>query len=180
MKTILKGAAAAAAVLFASAGAANAATELFSFTDATDGISASGTLTVDNTANANGTFDITAVTGSVTHGAATDAISGIIGSPNTPNPTVNFGFIYDNVVPFNTNGVLFQGVSGAIYNLWSNGGEAGELYTYGLPNVAAFDAHGTLGVSAGVPEPASWAVMLTGFAGIGAAIRSSRRKLAAA
>ena len=32
-----------------------------------------------------------------------------------------------------------------------------------------------LGSIAGVPEPASWALMLVGFGGLGAALRRSRR-----
>lgn len=37
-----------------------------------------------------------------------------------------------------------------------------------------------LAVSAGVPEPASWALMILGFGGAGAALRSQRRRSAAA
>jgi hypothetical protein len=35
------------------------------------------------------------------------------------------------------------------------------------------------GAPVGVPEPATWAIMLTGFAGLGAALRNRRRALAA-
>ena len=35
-------------------------------------------------------------------------------------------------------------------------------------------------VTAGVPEPASWALMLTGFFGLGATLRSARRRTAVA
>ena len=41
----------------------------------------------------------------------------------------------------------------------------------------AFDV---LGTTVGVPEPATWGLMLVGFGGLGAALRSKRRKLAAA
>jgi hypothetical protein len=175
-------AAAAAAGLFV-AGAAHAATDVFTFSDTADGIFATGTLQVDNAPTGAGTYDITGVTGSVMNGSlaspTVDPIVGVIGNTNSPNATVDFGFQYDNQLPLNTNGVLFQGASGAIYNLWSNGGSAGELYTYGLPGVPNFDAHGVVSVSAGVPEPSSWAIMLMGFGALGAAVRG-RRKLATA
>lgn len=184
MKTngFLMGALTAALVL--SAASAQAATEMFTFTDSVDGIFASGQLTVSDTANALGTFDITGIDGSVMNASlptpASDMIAGLVGNPAAPNPTDAYGFQFDNVAPLNTNGVLFSGASGALYNLWSNGGTAGELYTYGLPGVPNFDAKGTLSVGPGVPEPASWAMMLMGFAGLGAAVRSRRAKLALA
>ena len=39
---------------------------------------------------------------------------------------------------------------------------------------------GVLDPAAGVPEPATWAMMLLGFAGLGFALRRSRRKVAIA
>jgi hypothetical protein len=45
----------------------------------------------------------------------------------------------------------------------------------GLPPIAALD-----GVSLTVPEPATWAMMLVGFGGIGAMIRRRRQTLVAA
>ena len=44
----------------------------------------------------------------------------------------------------------------------------------GSPSVLTFDAPG------GVPEPATWAMMLAGFGGMGALLRSRRRIAAAA
>jgi hypothetical protein len=176
IKAILAGAAAGACVIL-SAATAQAATEVFTFTDNVDGIFAQGAFNVADTANAHGTFDITGVTGTVTtdFGApAVDVIQGLIGSPNTPDPTNNFGFIYDDVTPLDVDGVLFSGMSNAIYNLWSNGGTSGELYTYGLPGVPAFDARGTLSVGS-VPEPSAWAMMIMGFGALGGALRAARR-----
>jgi hypothetical protein len=179
IKAFLAGAAATAALAL-SAASAQAATQVFNFTDNVDKIFAFGSFSVDDTPNALGTYNITGVTGTVIDaGPASpivDQIQGIIGDPNTPDPVINFGFIYDNVTPLNTNGVLFSGMSNAIYNLWSNGGTSGELYTYGLSGVPAFDAHGTLSVGS-VPEPSTWAIMLMGFGALGAALRSGRRRL---
>ena len=178
IKAFLAGAAA-TATLVLTAASAQAATEVFKFSDYVDGIFASGTFVVDNTPNAHGTYDITGVSGTVLNGSlatpVVDPIMGVVGDPNTPDPVVNFGFIYDNVTPLNTNGVLFSGMSNAIYNLWSNGGTAGELYTYGLPGVPAFDAKGTLSVGS-VPEPTTWAMMLMGFSALGGALRAGRRR----
>jgi hypothetical protein len=47
------------------------------------------------------------------------------------------------------------------------------FYNVGLDNVS-------LTQSGGVPEPASWALMLTGFAGLGAMLRNRRRVMTAA
>ena len=183
--SVLAGAAALAALVLAAA-PVQAATEMFSFTDSVDGIFANGTFLTSNTANPDGTFDIISVMGNVIDDRSMtpvpDTIMTLIGNPNDPTPTVADGFIYDDHSPLNTNGVLFQGASGAIYNLWSNGGPsnnaAGELYTYGGA-VPSFDAHGTLSVGP-VPEPAAWAMMLVGFGALGGALRYSRRKQALA
>jgi hypothetical protein len=178
IKSFLTGAVAVASLAL-SAASAQATTDVFNFADNVDGIFAIGTFTIDDTANASGTFDITNVTGTVIDAQpatpVVDQIVGLVGNPSSPSPTDNFGFIYDNVTPLNVNGVLFSGQSGALYNLWSNGGTNGELYTYGLNGVPNFDAHGTLSVG-GVPEPATWAMMLIGFGGLGASLRGARRK----
>ena len=186
IQSVLAGAVSLAALALIAA-PAQAATELFNFQDNVDGIFAIGSFTTSDTANVNGTFDILGISGTVMNATnlsspLVDQISTLITNPGQPNPTVASGFIYDDVTPLNTNGVLFQGASGAIYNLWSNGGPSnnadGELYTYGgaVPN---FDAHGTLSVTP-VPEPAAWAIMLVGFGALGGALRYSRRKHALA
>jgi hypothetical protein len=178
-RTIFAGVFSIAALAIAAA-PSQAATLAFSFNDNVDGIFANGDFTVSNTANADGTFDITDVTGAVIDdrsGTPTiDSISLEVPNFNDPSPTDAFGFIYDNVAPLNVNGVLFMGASGDIYNLWSTGGGNGELYTYGA-GLPAFDAAGTLSVG-GVPEPATWAMMLTGFFGLGSVLRRRRAALA--
>ena len=187
IQSVLAGAVSLAALALIAA-PVQAATELFNFQDNVDGIFVMGSFTTSDTANANGTFDIMGITGTVMNAnndpahPLVDQISMLIANPGQPNPTVADGFQYDNVTPLNTNGVLFEGGSGAIYNLWSNGGPSnaanGEFYTYGGP-VPSFDAHGTLSVGP-VPEPAAWAMMLVGFGALGGALRYSRRKQALA
>ena len=44
----------------------------------------------------------------------------------------------------------------------------------------AFEISEVAGIAAGVPEPASWALMILGFGGAGAALRGQRRRQAAA
>ena len=68
-------------------------------------------------------------------------------------------------------------------NLFFQNSQGGD-WTYTYPGFG-YDldrAHARLTVeySAGVPEPASWALMLTGFLGAGAALRSRRRTAVAA
>ena len=47
-------------------------------------------------------------------------------------------------------------------------------------NPPAFYTLDAVSVTAGVPEPASWALMIGGFFGLGATLRSARRRTAAA
>lgn len=47
-------------------------------------------------------------------------------------------------------------------------------------NSNAFEISEVAGIAAGVPEPASWALMILGFGGVGAALRRQRRQAAAA
>jgi hypothetical protein len=60
---------------------------------------------------------------------------------------------------------------------------AGHLYaqindTFYSNNLGGYTVEVTPYVSTGVPEPATWALMLTGFLGAGAALRSRRGRAA--
>ena len=63
----------------------------------------------------------------------------------------------------------------------SSPGGTGSLWVFlenaasGYPNSAGFD---TVGLSSSAPEPAAWAMMLMGFAGLGARLRRRRARLA--
>jgi hypothetical protein len=118
-------------------------------------------------------FEITKLTGDV-FGSGGGAITGVISNPaqNTGGNTTNYGFIYDNNLfgtkPYlNLYGVLFTTApSGSIWNLWGTTPTDYELYTYSSANGGGVDVHGTMTVAA-VPEPATWAMMVLGFAGMG-------------
>ena len=60
------------------------------------------------------------------------------------------------------------------FNVYGNGGSSGILST-----TASYDVNtsfnGTYTISA-VPEPVTWAMMLIGFGGLGAVMRTQRRK----
>ena len=68
-----------------------------------------------------------------------------------------------------------QGDSGAQFFGWTGGG----ITSFTLSSSTDFAA-GDVFSAVGVPEPATWAMMLLGFGGLGAALRGSRRKLAVA
>lgn len=67
-----------------------------------------------------------------------------------------------------------------IYNLMGvpKKGETQQAFNFEGVKHTSFDAVG--GVRGSVPEPATWAMMIIGFGGVGTMVRGSRRKYAAA
>lgn len=122
-------------------------------------------------------------------------------TPSTPGdennfPTAPVGFRandgtdyfgLDTAFPVDTNGLLFDvGTSTASFGnypllaLYSNGdGTFGASFTGSVNNTEYYNQSGSLTISGGVPEPATWAVMLLGFGAVGASMRR-RRGIAAA
>ena len=78
---------------------------------------------------------------------------------------------------FDIYGIIFTITGGDAVNLWSNGyAPAGFSYGVGVTD-GTNKLNYVRAVSA--PEPATWALMILGVAGIGGAMRTSRRSVAA-
>ena len=161
---------AAAAVTSFAAQPANAADYLFEFTttNALIGapVSGSGTFTVSDTAEVvNGTeaFKITDISGILNGSAITGLVPGIFGADN---------FFYKTELFVRGQGIGFRNEAGTTANLFLQQGSRYRVNTLS-PFASAFvDANVSLvEVNGAVPEPATWAMMLLGFFGVGAAMR---------
>jgi len=150
---------------FLVAAPASAADYLFNIT----GIStASGTLTVQDTPGQNGGSLITAISGTY-NGQAIQSLA----------PTGSYGN-NDNLLFIGQNALLdglgftFNGAFGT-RNIYSNGGnfgEGGQGIGVGYRDYEIGDVTFSIApVTGAVPEPATWALMLMGFGGIGLAMR---------
>ena len=148
-----------------------------------------GVLTTSDTLNAVGGYDVTGITGT---GELGDIV-GLIANPAQPDTgyyyvdghtdTVDTGaeWIFDNVLfdnggPwFSQNGLLFQ-TADVVYNLATYQGQD-YLGVSGVGTWSATEWYGSFEVTreaAPAPEPASWALMVGGFALAGAALRRKR------
>ena len=167
----------AAMALGAMASSASAVTFLFSYTGDGGANGASGTLQA--TANGNGTY--TATSGTITAFGPVVSGSGVL-TPDPTAPAASFSpsgfFIYDDQLlpsqnPLLSNPGLLFDVGGAEVNIFSNGPGPD---TYTLYNNDGANVNGDFALSAAVPEPATWALMLAGFGLAGAAARTSRKR----
>ena len=176
----------AALALGMSAGQAGAATWIVTYT-ATSGMPSMANLTLDvaDTLNAVGGFDVLAITGDVDG----DTITGIITNPGQPFASYSADglFIFDNVVwngplSISNPGLFFAGASGDEYNLFSNGPSTFELYRARSGVGYLANSTGSLAAgpqisqsgSGGVPEPATWSMLILGFGAVGSALRRRR------
>jgi hypothetical protein len=104
---------------------------------------------------------------------------------------VVFGFIGTPFNETNTNDVVVtpfaNGVGGNVSGKWDVGEGNGTTLTAQLPNLLASRAYVNFhtvqfpggeirGNFPGVPEPATWAMMLIGFGAVGGAMRSAKRR----
>jgi len=195
MQRFLKIAAGLTAATVLAVGHAQASTWVLDYT-ATDGAApaeADLTLNVSDVQNlVGGGFNVLGISGQVDG----DSITGLIANPNLPNASTSADgwFTYDNVFyagqsPVLSNpGLLFTSASGAEYNLFSDNATTYELYQaragigyteHSVGTLTAVDPPGGLN-SVGVPEPASWTLMIVGFGGVGAILRRRRHAQPAA
>jgi hypothetical protein len=156
-----------------------------SLVDGTNSYSYTGTLSLDVTG------------GQATSGTGTLSILGLTNAPlvlittSTPGNEyhslpygpvgfrANDGTDYyslDQAYPIDANGLLFdvntttaKSEAYPLFAIWSNTPQAGysAAFTGVVGNAEYYNIQGSATVSAAVPEPSTWAMMLLGFAGLG-------------
>ena len=188
--TILTRSAIALGVALGAAASAHATTVTFDISgDLTDIGAYTGAITLDVTGGL-------ATSGSGTvNGLGFTGVPVVLITPSTPGNEGSGGsvgfrgndgtdyFGLDAAYPIDTNGLLFDvGTTTASFGqfpllaLFSNGdGTFGSAFTGNVLGTEFYNESGTLTITpTGVPEPATWAVVLAGFGGIGAAMRKRR------
>lgn len=149
------------------------AQQAYNFDFTNGNFTADGTLTTGSTADTSGFYTITGINGTVNG----QAISGL-GTP--PTATVADGtYTFDNLLNptgpslLTSGGFLFDAGSN-VFNIFGNGdGTYSGIATINGTTNYTTGISGTLNVAA-VPEPATWAMMLVGFGGMGLALRRKR------
>jgi hypothetical protein len=168
----------AAAALALAPVAAEAKLVPFSF-ETTDGLfTVSGDLTIADTLDSVGGYDVTAISGTVDRPGGETAISGLVANPERPDPYDNGSWLYDNVLfttgPYFDNPGLLFAAGGNDYNLFSEG------WTYTLssydPEGSYFPGQTVGGIVVSIPEPATWLMMGLGFAALGLGGRKASRE----
>ena len=142
-----------------------------------NGSSFSGIYETTNTANKKGFYTVIGLTG-VRHGSAVTLL---------PPRSDTFMHIAVNDNLFNPNdgyytwpGLLYE-ADGVRYNIFTNGSQLLEVHSLPFSDRSYAVTDFTVReVTAAVPEPATWAMMLVGFGMVGAASRYRRRSVAAA
>jgi hypothetical protein len=126
-----------------------------------------------------GNYDITNITGTGTSVGSAFNITGLVtGSGTPPNTGTAAGgaWVYNDVIfpgplHFDYNGVVFTADNGYLYNLFTQ-----NTYNPSFDALLTTDPNGggvgnnNLGtgtITAAVPEPSTWAMMLIGFVGVG-------------
>jgi hypothetical protein len=145
------------------------------------GILSSNTLDVDQTATGSHTLVLDIV---ATGLKGPNALQDFLSSFSVSGQTAGWSVVERTTI----NGVtlattpLFTGVSDAAFS--TNAAFAGALFTadehYTITSVGEGSFNGGIDISAAVPEPATWGMMLLGFVGLTFAFRKQRRKLSVA
>jgi len=169
---LLAAAGAVLALIAVAAGAGSAQANVFDFTFTSGADSG----TMDLTATLQGSaYAVTSITGSIDGSTITGLSS--YGTADqlvfAAQPYVDYG------------GIGFSASNGNDYNLFSRLSDSSFTYYLCSSNInpscgGADGAVATMSASGGtsVPEPATWAMMLIGMAGLGGAMRSRRRQFA--
>ena len=143
-----------------------------------------------------GNFDITGITGTGTTAGSAFNITGLVSDPSNHTPpntgtAAGGAWVYNDVIftgplRFDYNGVVFSADNGFLYNLYTqnvNNPSFDGLLSTDSNSDGTGTAHlGTGTITAAVPEPSTWAMIILGFAGIGfmAYRRNSKPALATA
>jgi hypothetical protein len=160
-------AAAAAATLMAAAPIANAATVL-NFTFAPDGNSAVASFNSSGTGTTfSDTYTFTLPAGFASTSLTTAAVNGMTDTAFSSVLLNGITLTTDASGAIDVKSLLDVPVNAGGNTLVVNG-TSGGLFSYG-GNISFAK------LVAGVPEPASWALMIVGFGGMGAALRNRRR-----
>jgi hypothetical protein len=173
-----------ALALFLAPAVASAGTLVFNFNLASG---YTGFLDINYSGSLSGTGTlVTSITGDVDGdtNVALGALNGPLGNDN---------LVYSGPAYFDLRGVAFTFGEGQELALFGNTGAGKHPFDdpYGNPggwdgallctNSSCLPNNSMVGGTVGnVPEPATWALMLAGFAGLGVAMRASRRRMAVA
>jgi hypothetical protein len=144
------------------------------------GVLSSNTLDVDQTALGNHTLQLDII---ATGLAGPNALENFLSSFSVSGQTAGWSVVETTTI----NGVLlastpvFTGVSDAASSL--NAAFAGTTFTadehYTISSVGEGSFNGGIDIAVGVPEPATWGMLLLGFVGLAFAFRNRRRMTSA-
>jgi hypothetical protein len=166
-------AASAIAALLTSA-PAKAAIYNFEFDQTGGGITFIGTINTKNTPDANGGYDVTSITGTVSGTSVGGTVALLGGNPGTATLSPAGQFIYDNEFyltppPLSNPGILFT-IGGYEWNLFSTASVGPGNFSLFGTNPSSYNPTVTGDFTytvAPVPEISTWAMMIVGFFGLG-------------
>ena len=119
----------------------------------------------------------------LTFAAGVNKVALYIGSVDAYN---DLNFLFQGASSVNVNGSALGAVSGADNGAQTEANTNGEfVFTFDKPITSltlssSSNSFEIASISAAVPEPATWAMMIMGLAGVGAALRNRRKLVAAA